>query len=76
MKSARVVHHGIDILADVLPRVFDVFVQTDSARSRDGMGISLSVVKRIVELHRGTVQAFSPGPDPGFTSTVRLPRHP
>ena len=75
--SVRVVDHGIGILADALPRIFDLFAQTDSARarSRGGMGIGLSVVKRIVELHTGTVQAFSAGPDLGSTFTVRLPRH-
>jgi two-component system, sensor histidine kinase len=74
----RVVDHGIGIPADDLPRVFDLFMQAQcaGARSRRGMGIGLNVVKRIVELHRGTVQAFSAGPDLGSTFTVRLPRHP
>lgn len=73
----RVVDHGIGIPADDLPRVFDLFMQAECARarSRRGMGIGLNVVKRIVELHRGTVQAFSAGPDLGSTFTVRLPRH-
>ncbi len=76
--SLRVVDHGIGIPADALSRIFDPFVQADSARSRPnrGIGIGLNVVKRIVELHRGTVQAFSAGPDLGSTFTVRLPRHP
>lgn len=74
----RVVDHGIGISADALPQVFDLFVQADAARMRPhhGMGIGLNVVKRIVELHRGTVQAFSAGPDLGSTFTIRLPRHP
>jgi signal transduction histidine kinase len=76
--ALRVVDHGIGIPADVLPRIFDRFVQADSARMRSnrGIGIGLNVVKRIVELHRGTVHAFSAGPELGSTFTVRLPRHP
>ncbi|HEY6644498.1 HAMP domain-containing sensor histidine kinase [Povalibacter sp.] len=75
--SVRVVDHGIGIPPEVLPRIFDPFVQADSARTRSrcGIGIGLNVVKRIVELHRGTVQAFSAGPELGSTFTVRLPRH-
>lgn len=75
--SLRVVDHGIGIPAHALSRIFDPFVQADSARMRPnrGVGIGLNVVKRIVELHQGTVQAFSAGPDLGSTFTVRLPRH-
>ena len=75
--SLRVVDHGIGIPAEMLPRIFDPFVQVDSVRlrSNSGIGIGLHVVKRIVELHRGTVKAFSAGPDMGSTFTVRLPRH-
>lgn len=74
----RVVDHGIGIPPGMLPRIFDLFVQAECAqsRSRGGMGIGLNVVKRIVELHRGSVQAFSAGPDLGSTFTIRLPRHP
>jgi signal transduction histidine kinase len=76
--TLRVVDHGIGVPAEVLPRIFDPFVQADSARTRSnrGIGIGLNVVKRIVELHRGTVHAFSAGPELGSTFTVRLPRHP
>jgi len=74
----RVVDHGIGIPSEMLPRIFDLFVQAECAqsRSRGGLGIGLNVVKRIVELHRGSVQAFSAGPDLGSTFTIRLPRHP
>lgn len=74
--TIRVVDEGIGITAEFLPRVFDLFVQADQARarSRHGMGIGLSVVKRIVELHRGTVDASSAGSGLGSTFTVRLPR--
>lgn len=76
--TLRVVDHGIGIPADVLPCIFDRFVQANSARTRSnrGIGIGLNVVKRIVELHRGAVHAFSAGPELGSTFTVRLPRHP
>lgn len=75
--SLRVVDQGIGIPAEALPRVFEPFVQAESVRvhRNRGIGIGLSVVKRIVELHRGTVQAFSAGPGLGSTFTVRLPRH-
>jgi len=76
--SLRVVDHGIGIPAESLSHIFEPFVQVDPARSRsrNGIGMGLNVVKRIVELHGGTVQAFSAGPDLGSTFTVRLPRHP
>ena len=75
--SVRFVDHGIGIAADMLPRIFDPFVQAEAPRikSSRGIGIGLNVVKRIVELHRGTVQAYSAGPALGSTFTVRLPRH-
>jgi signal transduction histidine kinase len=73
----RVVDQGIGITAEFLPRVFELFVQADQVRALpgQGMGIGLSLVKRIVELHQGTVQAFSAGPGLGSTFTVRLPRN-
>ena len=73
----RVVDRGIGIAPEFLPRVFDLFVQADQTRSRStaGMGIGLNLVKRIVELHGGTVEAFSAGIGSGSSFTVRLPRH-
>jgi len=58
-----------------LPFVFDRFRQADSAsnRSHGGLGLGLSIVRHLVELHGGTVQAASPGEDQGATFTVRLP---
>jgi CheY-like chemotaxis protein len=65
---------GID--ANVLPRIFDLFVQADqtSDRSAGGLGLGLTLVKRLVELHGGTVSASSAGPDRGSEFVVRIPR--
>jgi signal transduction histidine kinase/CheY-like chemotaxis protein len=67
---------GIGIPADLLPLIFDLFVQgaQTAARSERGLGIGLTIVKRLVELHSGTVSASSPGPDRGSEFLVRLPR--
>ena len=67
---------GIGMLAATLPRMFDVFVQDDpgSERSRGGLGLGLTVVRRVVELHGGHVDATSPGRGGGSVFTVRLPR--
>jgi signal transduction histidine kinase/CheY-like chemotaxis protein len=66
---------GIGIPPDLLPRVFDLFVQADagSARSRGGLGIGLAVVRRLIQLHGGTVRAMSDGPGRGSRFVVRLP---
>lgn len=74
--AVRITDRGIGISAELLPRVFDLFVQADQARAgvRSGMGIGLNLVRRIVELHEGTVHAFSAGPGLGSTFTVRLSR--
>jgi len=71
----RVRDNGIGIPADLLPRVFDLFVQADQAlsRSRGGMGIGLTLVRSLVELHGGDVTAQSDGPDQGSEFVVRLP---
>ena len=66
---------GIGIPAEMLGRIFDMFVQVDPsrARSRQGLGIGLTLVKRLVELHGGTVEARSEGPGKGSEFIVRLP---
>ena len=66
---------GKGIAPDVLPFVFDRFRQADSSsqRAHGGLGIGLALVKNLVELHGGSVQAASPGPDHGATFTVKLP---
>jgi CheY-like chemotaxis protein len=66
---------GIGIPAEALPNIFDVFSQTSEARARaqGGVGIGLSLVKGLVELHGGSVTAQSPGIDLGSTFEVTLP---
>ena len=66
---------GRGIAADVLPHVFDRFKQADSSATRrhGGLGLGLSLVKHVVELHGGSVTASSPGLDRGATFTVTLP---
>jgi signal transduction histidine kinase len=74
----RVRDTGIGISPDLLPRLFELFMQGNpgSARVRSGLGIGLAVVHRLVELHGGTVQASSGGPGKGSTFTVGLPSVP
>lgn len=71
----RLSDNGIGISADMLPRVFDMFVQGDSdtGLSQPGLGIGLTLVKFLVELHGGTIEVHSPGPGKGAEFVVRLP---
>jgi PAS domain S-box-containing protein len=71
----RVRDAGMGIHPEMLPRVFEMFRQADrtGGRSRGGLGVGLSLVKRIVELHGGTVTANSDGIGLGSEFTVRLP---
>jgi signal transduction histidine kinase/ActR/RegA family two-component response regulator len=71
----RVQDTGIGISADYLPRVFDLFTQADSSieRTRSGLGIGLSLVKDVVEMHGGSVSVESAGPGQGSEFIVRLP---
>ncbi|WP_337177336.1 PAS domain S-box protein [Paludisphaera sp.] len=75
MVVLRVEDNGIGIPATELPRLFDMFSQVDRslARSNGGLGIGLALVKGLVELHGGTVEAESGGPGRGSAFTVRLP---
>ncbi len=68
--------NGAGIPPELLPRVFDLFVQSDRTldRSQGGLGIGLSVVKRLIEMHHGTVSGNSAGLGHGSTFTLRLPR--
>ena len=67
---------GVGIPAELLPQVFDVFVQGAISidRSQGGLGIGLSLVRRLVELHGGSVSAHSEGSGMGSTFTIRMPR--
>lgn len=71
----RVADTGIGIAPELLPRVFDLFVRAETAadHSRNGLGIGLNVVKRIVDLHGGSVEARSAGRGAGSEFVVSLP---
>ena len=66
---------GIGIAADFLPHVFDRFRQADSSitRAQGGLGLGLAIVRHLVEVHGGTVEARSEGDGKGAEFTVRLP---
>jgi two-component system CheB/CheR fusion protein len=74
----RVSDHGVGITADIMPRIFDLFVQGEQslARSDGGLGIGLTLLRSLVELHGGRVQAESGGPGQGSVFTVWLPLAP
>ncbi len=74
----RVRDSGIGIATDMLPRIFDLFVQVDhdAGRSQGGLGIGLTLVKNLVEMHNGRVEARSDGPGRGSEFVVWLPLHP
>jgi two-component system, chemotaxis family, CheB/CheR fusion protein len=67
--------NGIGIAAELLPKVFDMFVQADQtlSRSRGGLGIGLTLVRSLVELHDGRVTARSSEPGKGSEFTIELP---
>jgi signal transduction histidine kinase/DNA-binding response OmpR family regulator len=73
--SVSVRDSGLGIPPDLLQSVFDLFTQVDQSldRSSGGLGIGLTLVRRLVEMHGGTVSAESPGVGRGSTFTVRLP---
>ena len=66
---------GIGIAVDQLPRIFDMFTQLDRSleKSQSGLGIGLTLVKRLVEMHGGTIEARSEGLAKGCEFVVRLP---
>jgi PAS domain S-box-containing protein len=69
---------GVGIAPDLLPRLFDAFAQADRSldRSKGGLGLGLTLVRGLVELHGGEVQAASAGPGHGAEFTARLPAEP
>lgn len=66
---------GIGIAPDVLPHIFELFVQAEhsSSKAQGGLGIGLTLVQSLVEMHGGTVQGTSPGLGEGSEFIVRLP---
>jgi signal transduction histidine kinase len=73
--TVRVRDTGIGIAPEMLPRIFDLFVQADRSgqRGQGGLGIGLTLVRTLVEMHGGTVEAHSGGPGQGSEFIVRLP---
>ncbi len=71
----RVKDNGVGIEESLLPRVFDLFTQADRslARSSGGLGIGLSLARRLVALHDGSISARSDGPGKGSEFTIKLP---
>ena len=72
----RVADTGVGIDGQMLPHIFDLFTQADKTldRSQGGLGIGLTLVRSLVELHGGAVRAESAGPGRGSTFVVTLPR--
>jgi signal transduction histidine kinase len=66
---------GVGISAELLPVIFDLFVQSERPldRTEGGLGIGLAVCRNLIEMHQGTVHASSPGANRGATFTIRLP---
>jgi signal transduction histidine kinase/ActR/RegA family two-component response regulator len=71
----RVRDTGVGISEDMLPRIFEPFTQVESSRTRSegGLGLGLPLVRSLVELHHGEVEAHSAGPGEGSEFVVRLP---
>ncbi len=71
----RVGDTGIGIAPEMLPKVFDMFVQIERRldRSKGGLGIGLSLAKKLVQMHGGSISAHSEGPGKGSEFVVRLP---
>lgn len=71
----RVRDTGVGMTADMIEQIFDLFVQDERtlARSEGGLGVGLTIAKRLVELHGGSISAASPGLGQGSEFTVRLP---
>jgi PAS domain S-box-containing protein len=74
----RVRDDGVGIAPDLLPRIFDLFAQAETSldRSHGGLGIGLTLVKRLVTMHGGTIEVHSAGAGHGSEFVVRLPAVP
>lgn len=72
---AEVADTGIGIAPEILPFVFDRFRQGDSSSTRphSGLGLGLAIVRHLIELHGGRVEASSAGPGTGATFRLTLP---
>jgi PAS domain S-box-containing protein len=71
----RVKGNGIGLTTEMLSEVFELFAQVEKTldRARGGLGIGLAVVKKLVEMHGGSVDGASDGPDRGSEFTIRMP---
>jgi CheY-like chemotaxis protein/two-component sensor histidine kinase len=71
----KVKDNGTGILAEMLDRIFELFIQADRSldRSQGGLGIGLTLVKRLVEMHGGKIEALSQGIGHGSEFVIRLP---
>jgi PAS domain S-box-containing protein len=74
----RVKDSGIGISSDILPRIFDMFTQAGQPveRTQGGLGVGLSLVEKLVQLHGGSVSAYSAGVGAGSEFTIKLPAMP
>jgi signal transduction histidine kinase len=73
----RVCDTGVGIPADLLPMIFELFTQLDrtTGREQGGLGIGLALVRKLVEMHGGSVTAYSEGVGKGSEFVIRLPLH-
>src|SRR5262249_34637883 len=70
----RVSDTGIGLSQELLPHVFETMWQGKQSKDSSGLGLGLSIVQNVVQLHGGSVRAESPGPGKGATFTVELPQ--
>jgi CheY-like chemotaxis protein len=73
--ALRIKDNGIGIAPDLLPHIFELFVQADhsSTKAQGGLGIGLTLARNLVGMHGGTIEAFSSGPGTGAEFVVRIP---
>ena len=73
--TVRVRDSGVGIPTEMLPRIFEMFTRVDRSleRAQGGLGIGLTLVKRLVETHGGSIEAHSEGPKRGSEFVVHLP---